>query len=580
MKKTNNFKRFAAIASASILAACMVAPMACMNVSAHDITINSGVNNDQGEHTYIAYQIFTGDYSGGILSNIVWGENVDESGDLITNLKALAGFGSLADKATVTAKDVAEILAADGNSGFDSTVAKAFAEFIEGYITGSGKSSTDNKIEGLENGYYLIKDENNPTIDGGTNSGAQTRFLLAVAGKDATINAKSSAPSVVKKVKENTDVDDYSTDDFYKDYNDVADYNIGDKVPFLLQATVPSTIGEYDHYYMKFTDNLAPGFKAPAAENIKIYLNEVEVSNNVYNIHKDVNGQQIIITIEDIKALGSVDADSVINIKYDAVLDTDAEIGLDGNENDVKLEYSSNPNVEYNPSTDGPTDKEEEDKGDDGEDYKEDETTPETPDVEDNLDEPQDNTGETPVDKVIVFTYGLNVNKYLDEKSDANKVTDDKAGFKLQATSGEYNGKWAKLDNNIITGWTDLENATEIKTSSGVSKFIGIDDGTYLLKETTTPAGYNTMTDLAITVAADTKNGQNWDGVPGKALTSLTNGDANTGMLEEHIINYKGQTLPGTGGIGTTLFYLGGGAMVGIAGVYLISKKRMKNNEQ
>ena len=617
MKKTNRtFKRFAAITSASLLAACMVAPMASMNVSAFNVTISNssdgtstGTNNDAGTHTYVAYQIFKGNYSGGVLSNIEWGDNVNNTTGLINALKSVPGFTGLPNNAT--AKDVAGILSAEGNNGKDSDVAKAFAKFIAGYVKGTPTSSSNGVISGLNNGYYLIEDSSNPSLGAGNNSGAQTRFILAVLGEDTTVYTKNDAPSVVKKVQENKkDVSDYldtteptyDSGDFYDEYNDVADYNIGDDVPFMLEATMPSNIGDYSAYYLKFTDTLANGFTAPAATEIKIYVDGLEKTTSVYNVHKDISGQVITITIEDVKALGAV-AGSKVTVKYNAELNAGANIGSTGNENSVTLEYSSNPNIEWKPKTDGPNT---------GETESEAGTTPETPNDNltdnpntPNIDESQgDNTGDTPEDKVVVYTYELDITKYLDTEVAGKEEKTGAAGFKLYNSEG----KAAVIKNNKIDSWVTESpesgsvengdyvaavNGTEIFTGTdGKVKFVGLDDGTYTLKETTTPDTYNTMDDLTIIVAATTANGQNWTGTSAlvdldlkKSETEYLDGNAavgdNTdGILNYGIVNVKGNSLPGTGGIGTTIFYLGGGAMAAIGGIYLISKRRMKKSEE
>lgn len=242
-------------------------------------------------------------------------------------------------------------------------------------------------------------------------------------------------------------------------------------------------------------------------------------------------------------------------MEYNAVLNSNAVIGLNGQENEVYLTYSNNPNWTG-------------------------EGTPE-------------DSGKTPEDKVIVFTYELDVTKYLgDEKTTANATEGTKAGFKL----GNANGtKWATVDENLrITGWVDdVAAATEVTTdATGIFKFVGLDDGTYTLRETTTPTGYNTMADLNLTIDATTSNVQDWNfGAENAAKSALsaikltmnnkeTTGDVTEGKVEGSIINQKGSSLPSTGGIGTTMFYVGGGVLVAGAGVLLITKKRAKKDAE
>ena len=115
---------------------------------------------------------------------------------------------------------------------------------------------------------------------------------------------------------------------------------------------------------------------------------------------------------------------------------------------------------------------------------------------------------------------------------------------------------------------------------------IGLDDGTYYLKETEAPTGYNLLSnEITVVIAAATTNGQTWtDGVASSALTNLTvtadgtagTGDTSTGIAGITVANNKGSTLPETGGMGTTLFYVLGGGLVLVAVVLLVTKKRMK----
>jgi LPXTG-motif cell wall-anchored protein len=193
-----------------------------------------------------------------------------------------------------------------------------------------------------------------------------------------------------------------------------------------------------------------------------------------------------------------------------------------------------------------------------------------------------------------VFTYELEIDKKLqkadnnNEYENATDANDKKATFKLYR---ENNGKteYVKLDNNNrVTGWASNENeGSEIGTNSeGKVKFIGLDEGTYKIKEIQAPPGYNKMSDQEIIIDATTVNVQTWAGNASSALTGLTpqkNGaqfNVYEGKATMEIQNNRGSSLPSTGGIGTTIFYVGGGTMAAVAGVYLITRKRMKNSEK
>lgn len=572
MKNTKRARRAAAFAAAVVMAACAAIPMSSsFSASAagnNSITIdgfNTTENNDNGTHTYEAYQVFAGQYAGGALGNITWGSGVD--GDAIVVDLANATGDLAAFKGLDSAKAIAEELA---KATDNDAVAKAFAALVGKNLKDNAKSGTytGGKIDGLEDGYYLVQDASDSpdSTVGANNNGAKTRFILKVAGGgNVTVTAKSSAPSVIKKVKEDdktvegaVTVGSYTAD---KQYNDVADYCIGENVPFELISTMPSTYDDYTSYFYQFTDTLATNFTLNTGS---ISVNVVNAgtktpltAGNDYTVSSQNESGKFTITINDTKKITSIKKDSTIVVDYNATLNDTAEIGLPGQENKVDLTYSNNPNY---------TGKGEE--------------------------TPEGDKGKTPEDKVIVFTYELDVTKYLgDEKTKANATDGTKAGFKLKNAAG----KWANVAENAagelrISGWVDdVANATEVTTNAdGIFKFVGLDDGTYTLRETTTPTGYNTMADLNLTIGATTDNNQTWAGTASDALSAIkltinnedTAGDTNTGIVATKITNQKGSSLPSTGGIGTTMFYVGGGVLVAGAGVILITKKRAKKDAE
>ena len=569
MKNTKRARRAAAFAAAVVMAACAAVPMgSSFSASAagnNSITIdgfNTTENNDNGTHTYEAYQVFAGQYAGGALGNITWGSGVD--GKAIVDDLANATGDLAAFKGLDSPKAIAEELA---KASDDDAVAKAFAALVGKHLKDNAKSGTyaDGKITDLEDGYYLVQDASNSPSDvtGANNNGAKTRFILKVAGGgNVTVTAKSSAPSVIKKVKEDdkavtgaVKVGSYTAD---AQYNDVADYCIGENVPFELISTMPSTYNDYTSYFYQFTDTLASNFTLNADSiAVKVVNADGETALTAttdYTVGAQDESGKFTITINDPKKIASITKDSTIVVDYTAQLNSGAVIGLDGQENKVDLTYSNNPNY-----------------------------------TGDGASTPNEDKGKTPEDKVIVFTYELDVTKYLgDEHTKANAEDGTKAGFKL----GNANGtKWATVDENLrITDWVDdVAAATEVTTdATGIFKFIGLDDGTYTLRETTTPTGYNTMADLALTIGATTDNNQTWAGTASDALSAIkltinnedTAGDTNTGIVATKITNQKGSSLPSTGGIGTTMFYVGGGVLVAGAGVLLITKKRAKKDAE
>ena len=179
-------------------------------------------------------------------------------------------------------------------------------------------------------------------------------------------------------------------------------------------------------------------------------------------------------------------------------------------------------------------------------------------------------TGETPDDTVIVFTYKIVVDKYADSV-DGDKLKG--AAFTLEKVLAD--GSTKTID--VVT------------SDDGTSfTFTGLDDGDYILTETTTPDGYNPIAPIKFTVTAAHEiiwDGANRTGVltdlTGKAMTGEITFTANTDKSElaTEVVNKKGATLPSTGGIGTTIFYVVGGGLMAAAVVLFITKKRMENDQ-
>ena len=534
-----------------LLAAVMVLAMGVPTFAASgEYTIT--INNALAGHTYQAYQVFAGDLSENeeTLSNVTWGDGVDGTA-ILTALKGTEEETTAYENCT-TAADVAKVLETYGEN---SSEMKAFADIVGQHLTEttSGTLSAYNSenqsytISGLAAGYYLVKDKDD-TVSG---ADAYTDFILKVV-KNTEATPKSDVPTVEKKVQED---DKYNQDGGYGNgYNDVADWNIGDAVPFKLIGTLPTNFADYDTYQYIFHDTLSAGLDLNEG-SIKVYYasnkagtDKTEIPSEKYTVNvpgtEEADQCSFEVAFADLTSVEGVTAEKYIIVEYTATLKKDAEIGLPGNPNRVYLEFSNNPN-----------------SGGEGD------------------------TGETPEDKVIVFTYELDVTK-VDGK-DANTKLED-AEFKLY----DANGKYVIVDDEgKVTGWADNEEGGSTLKSGedGLFKVIGLDDGTYWLKETKSPDGYNLITDpIKIEIKATTVNDQEWTAMedPSDALTALEikvtvgstttsgNGDTESGIVATDIENNKGATLPETGGMGTTIFYVLGAILVLGAGVLLIARRR------
>lgn len=513
-----------------LLALVMVFALAGTAMAATVTVPSDGILKD---HTFTAYQIFSGREEGGILSDVQWGSGINSS-DFLDALKADTTYGSLFTDCTDAAA-VAKVL---GDNNTNTALANAVAKLA--YTNKSGSGTTLSSGENtLDDGYYLVVDTTANVGEGG----AYNTALLQVVG-NINITVKTDAPTVEKKVLED---DKYKQDGGYgTGYNDVADYNMGDAVPFHLIGSVPD-MSRYDTYKYIFHDTLSAGLTLNEG-SIKVYVASDKAGTDKTEITgwtKAVNEQSFTVSFANLKTVSGVSQGKYIIVEYTATLNQNAVVGLDGNPNTVYLEYSNKP-----------------DQSGSGD----------------------NNTGNTPEDKVIVFTYELDTTK-VDGQDNTKKL--EGAEFKLHNAGN----KWAIVNSDgKVTGWADTEEGGSTLTSdaNGLFKVIGLDDGTYYLKETTAPTGYNLLSsEITVVITATTTNGQTWtDGQASSALTKLEvtadgtagTGDTSTGIAGITVANNKGSTLPETGGIGTTIFYVLGSVLVLAAVVLLVTKKRMSAN--
>ncbi len=485
-----HMKRFASL----FLAMLMVFAMTATAFAAETYSIT--INNSAEGHTYEAYQIFTGDLSEGVLSNIKWGSSV-------SNSATLGNAAAVAEKL-------------DTNyTGEDKITLDDLLKMITlgNPVANSGETSNPYEISGLAAGYYLVKDQDGSVTGEGD---AYTEYIIKVVS-NVTTDPKSDVPTVEKKVK---DIND-STDDAMTDWQDSADYDIGDSVPFQLKATLADNVSAYTTYKVVFHDTLSKGLTYNKDAVVKIDGVDKTASFTVTPTVNADGTTTLTVSCDDVKALGADDS-SVITVEYTATLNENAVLGSAGNPNKVKLEYSNNPN-----------------KSETG----------------------NNETGNTPEDVVIVFTYKTIINKV---DGQGNPLTG--AEFTLEKYNKETD-EWEAI--------------TVVKNGEGTTfTFSGLDDGKYRLTETKTPAGYNTIDPIEFTITAEhdvLSDNPALTSLSGNATTGELTFTSNTtdGSLSADVVNKAGSTLPETGGMGTTLFYVLGGALVLCAGVLLVTKKRM-----
>ena len=542
---------------------------------------------DKGTHTYEAYQIFTGTLAvkdnKKILSDIVWGANVDQTklGDLATAINTLHDpdlTGEDALTADSTASAFADAIAglnatADGETA--QAVAEAFAGVLKGNPAGTGncnlgdtdETNNDALITNLPAGYYLVKDQDSSLAN--TNS-AYTRYILQVLG-DTELGAKNEVPSVDKKIQEGDTQVSANT------------ASIGDSIPYVISSKVPDMTG-YNKYYFVLNDTMSKGLTFN--NDVVVKINGTALGTDAYTVTYSTDATTGVTTLK-IVLKNFIQYNTAtykgkdITVTYSATLNEKAELGPAGNVNDVKLTYSNDPNFDYQ-GTDEPG--------------------------------PSEPKGETPKVEVKTFTTGIKLTK-VDNSTppqtltgakfsiagDAVKVTlinrevyktisgepvDDNVWYMLKdgtytktaptdATKDSYDSttqKYAKITEVVETTKTEPVSATGYVNSSGVLTFEGLAAGTYTITELVAPEGYNKLSPDTIQVVITGNLNQDQKTCTWKLNSNDVTLDGN--LIPLTVTNSSGNELPSTGGIGTTLFYVLGGLMVVGAGAVLIARRR------
>lgn len=553
----------AVAATAAMAVAGFAGASTAMAVDGNTVNVTvPGADSNLNGHAYTAYQILSGTQatSGGALGDAAWGSGINDAA-FLEALKADITIGEYFMNVT-DAKGFAEALSNTANFPHDGANTRLVAKIAMKNTKGAGTALAAGSSTQLDKGYYLIVDS---TTDGQT---VYNPAVLAITS-NIEIEDKTDVPTLEKKVQENKK--DATDDTAYgSKFNDVADYNIGDDVPFHLIGSVPD-MSQYETYTYKFTDTFDKGFDAVDTSNVKVYLSNDKkldlegesMDTDITSYFSGTNGSiqytpateaqgetagtkaTLTVSTKDLKkaATYSKEQPQYVIVSYTAKLNANAKIGLPGNVNEAYLTYSNKP-----------------DQSGQGENQP---------------------TGNTPEDKVIVFTYGLDVTK-VDSKNTETKLKD--AEFKLKNSDG----KWATITDGKVTGWADTESQGAILKSGedGNFKVTGLDDGTYTLVETKAPAGYNLPANgFSVTLKATTVNNQTWNGTANTALTDLAvkvdqtdgTGNVNTGLGAITIKNTQGSSLPSTGGMGTVLLYVAGIAVFVLAGATLVMALRRRN---
>lgn len=520
-----------------LLAALLAVAMVCaMAIPAFAYNPGETEENLNGTHGYSAFQIFNGVISkdNPTLSGVDWGQNITEPDIFLANLKNDPTIGEKFDTAA-TAQEVLAVISQWSNSDDNSI---AFARVVCSYLYPNADAKPEPVITdhtgGInipKSGYYLIVDTTyfNP---GDYYHAYNSFFLLNVPQVPyvVPINRKVVKPTVEKEVYDNQDGTNEAG------FGSSADHAINEEFQFKLTATLPANPDRaydyYDEYMVTFCDTLSAGITFDRWDTVVINNGAADIPIPAENYYSDASNQDLTLSIEDVKTCApglNLNNGATITVTYTAHLNEKAYVNTAGgasnteNKNSVYLIYSNNPRSSAF-------------------------------------------FDRTPESAVCVYTYQLNNTKYHDDDTQGNEL--EGAGFKLYSDADCKNEVELYQDGEF---YYPIKNATgkeavEMKSAAnGQFNVKGLDAGTYYLKETTPPKDYNACADKKIVISATHTE-----------YNVILSGESN---LNNKIINKKagGITLPSTGGIGTTIFYVVGGGLMVAAIVLLVTKKRMEN---
>ena len=547
------------------------------------------VNNTVAGKTLDLYQIFTATKNG---DNVAYTLNSAYEGffqSKISGASTLTGE-ALSEKAYEYVKTQ---VGTDGKNG------TGFAKEILGWIlenattvatTHTTATTTDGStvISGLEYGYYVVYPLG--ATDTSTAPGNETvksvASLVSVTGDDATVNMKSNYPTVDKKIipaqsgsgitvgaivdgswegnhqmelDDENDPEDTIAPHGAADEKKAGDFGIGDTITYQLTSKVPDMTG-YNSYTFKFSDTLSKGLDLKEVLSVKVgntTLKAGKTGTNTYALTYDKTSRNLTVTLNDFYNSYKNHTGETITVVYTATLNKDAVIGMNPNTNKAVVEYSNNP------TTGG--------------------------------------TGTSEPSIVDVHTFDFTIYKYYlkDQNNKEDKTALANAEFELYKanTTGDAADTNAKInivdegkgvyrqataDEAKVTGFTS---AKIVSDADGKVLVKGLVAGTYYLRETKAPEGYNKLlSDIKVEIKAnyDETTGKltsysvdytyNGTKTPGNAITSKDNSP------EVPVENKTGAQLPSTGSKGALMVTLAGIVLFGVlTASKAFGKKKAKN---
>ena len=541
--------RFMAI----LMAMVMILSMSMTAFAAEDSTRLTGtgkltVNNTVEGKTLDLYQIFTATKNEA--GNVAYTLNPEYEGFFKANVNGASELTgeALSEKAYEYVKTQ---VGKDGKNGVN--FAKAMLTWIlsnTSAVDATHKTVTtatgSTEIANLAYGYYVVYPLGATDTSAAPGTGqdyTSVASLVSVTDTNATVNMKSNYPTVVKKVNgKNAD-----------------DVNIGDTVTYTLTSKVPDMTG-YTSYVFNFKDTLSAGLTFKEITSVKVgdtTITKVDAgqeANNTYTLTKA--GQNITITMNNFLDSNKDNTGKEIKVTYTATLNKNAVTGFDANKNSATIEYSNKP---------GTTDK-----------------------------------GESEPSIVDVHTFDFTIYKYYlkDQSNKEDKTALAKAEFELYKANEAGDAADTNAKINIVDEGkgvyrqatadeakaTDFTSAKIVSDADGKVLVKGLDAGTYYLRETKAPEGYNKLlSDIKVEIKATYGE----DGKLASYKVDYTyNGTTTTGKEikdtktspEVAVENKTGAQLPSTGSKGALMVTLAGIVLFGVLTASKAFGKKKANN--
>ena len=544
------------------------------------------VNNTVAGKTLDLYQIFTATKNEA--GNVAYTLNSAYEGffqSKISGASTLTGE-ALSEKAYNYVKDQ---VGTDGSNG------AAFAKDILDWIlknattvatthTTANTTADTTVINNLDYGYYVVYPlgATDTSTAPGNEKVKSVASLVSVTGIDATVNMKSNYPTVDKKIipaqsgsgitigaivngnwegNHQMELDDENESEDTiaphgaTDEKKVGDFGIGDTVTYQLTSKVPDMTG-YNSYTFKFSDTLSKGLDLKEVLSVKVgntTLTAKSTGANTYALAYDKSNRTLTVTLNDFYNSYKNRTGDTITVVYTATLNRDAVIGMNPNTDTTVVEYSNNPK--------------------------------------------SDGTGKSEPSIVDVHTFDFTIFKYylkdetqtglanaefeLYKANEAGDAADTNAKINIvDEGNGVY--RQATADEAKATGFTS---AKIVSDADGKVLVKGLDAGTYYLRETKAPEGYNKLlSDIKVEIKPV------YDETTGK-LTSYsvdytyngktTNGAAITNKTdspEVAVENKTGAQLPSTGSKGALMVTLAGIVLFGALRASKAFGKKKANN--